>query len=91
MVPRTPCGIPLYLLGEYDGFTLQAPLSPPAAVAVAGAGSFGQFCMEAYRQSGDISVAAVADPNLAGSASPTHPELCITADWRNCSTIRQSR
>jgi predicted dehydrogenase len=51
-------------------------------VAVAGAGGFGRFCLEAYRHAGDISVAAVADPNLAGSAPPTHPELSITADWR---------
>src|SRR5262249_595102 len=59
-----------------------SPLSPPACVAVAGAGGFGQFCLEAYRQTDDISVAAVADPNLAGSAPRTHPELSITADWR---------
>ena len=52
-------------------------------MAVAGAGGFGQFCLEAYRQTGDISVAAVADPNLAGSAPRTHPELSITADWRD--------
>jgi predicted dehydrogenase len=48
-----------------------------------GAGGFGQFCLEAYRQTGDISVAAVADPNLAGSVPRTHPELSITADWRS--------
>jgi predicted dehydrogenase len=58
-------------------------ISPPACVAVAGAGGFGQFCLEAYRQTGDISVAAVADPNLAGRAPRTHPELSIMADWRN--------
>ncbi len=57
--------------------------SPPASVALAGAGGFGRFCMEAYQRAGDISVAAVADPNLAGSAPPTHPELSITADWRS--------
>jgi len=51
-------------------------------VAVAGAGGFGQFCLEAYRQAGDISVTAVADPNLAGSTPRTHPELSVTADWR---------
>jgi predicted dehydrogenase len=50
---------------------------------VAGAGGFGQFCLEAYRQSGDISVAAVADPHLAGTVPRTHPELSITADWRS--------
>src|ERR1051325_1972742 len=60
-----------------------SPVSPPACVAVAGAGGFGQFCLEAYRQSGDISVAAVADPNLAGSALRTHPELSVAADWRS--------
>jgi predicted dehydrogenase len=65
------------------GLSLQAPLRPPASVAVAGAGAFGQFCIEAYRQCGDISVAAVADPTLAGSASPLDPELSITADWRS--------
>jgi predicted dehydrogenase len=59
-----------------------SPVSPPARVAVVGAGGFGQFCLEAYGQTGDISVAAVADPNLAGSVPPTHPELSITADWR---------
>jgi predicted dehydrogenase len=51
-------------------------------VAVAGAGGFGRFCLDAYRQAGDISVAAVADPNLAGTALPTHPEVVVTADWR---------
>ena len=59
-----------------------SPASPPACVAVAGAGGFGQFCLEAYRQAGDISVAAVVDPNLAGSAPRTHPELSVMADWR---------
>jgi len=59
-----------------------SPVSPSACVAVVGAGGFGQFCLEAYRQTGDISVAAVADPSLAGSAPPTHPELSITAEWR---------
>jgi hypothetical protein len=63
-----------------------SPVSPSACVAVAGAGGFGQFCLEAYRQTGDISVAAVADPNLAGSAPRTHPELSVTADWRNLRT-----
>ena len=52
-------------------------------MALAGAGGFGQFCLEAYRQTGDIAVAGVADPNLAGSAPRTHPELSITADWRD--------
>jgi predicted dehydrogenase len=51
-------------------------------VAVVGAGGFGQFCLEAYRQAGDISVAAVADPNLAGGVPRTHPEVVIEADWR---------
>jgi predicted dehydrogenase len=60
-----------------------SPVSPPACVAVAGAGGFGQFCLEAYRHAGDISVAAVADPNLAGSALRTHPEVVVTADWRS--------
>ena len=59
-----------------------APVSPTACVAVVGAGGFGQFCLEAYGQTDDISVASVADPNLAGSAPPSHPELSITADWR---------
>lgn len=58
-------------------------MSPPACVAVAGAGGFGQFCLDAYRQAGDISVAAVADPNLAGSTPRTHPEVVIAADWRS--------
>src|SRR5436189_1679752 len=60
-----------------------SPVSPSACVAVAGAGGFGHFCLEAYRQSGDISVAAVADPKLAGTVPRTHPELSITADWRS--------
>lgn len=59
-----------------------SPASPPACVAVAGAGGFGQFCLEAYRQADDISVAAVADPKLAGATLRTHPELSIIADWR---------
>jgi predicted dehydrogenase len=57
-------------------------VSPPACVAVAGAGGFGQFCLETYRQTGDIDVVAAADPHLAGSAPRAHPELSITADWR---------
>ena len=61
----------------------RSPVSPPACVAVAGAGGFGQFCLEAYQQTGDISVAAVADPNLAGRTPRTYPELSITADWRD--------
>src|SRR5690242_17911204 len=36
-----------------------SPVSPPACVALAGAGAFGQFCLEAYRQTGGISVSAV--------------------------------
>lgn len=59
-----------------------SPVSPPACVAVVGAGGFGQFCLKAYGQTDDISVAAVADPNLAGSAPRTHPGVVITADWR---------
>ena len=59
-----------------------SPVSPPACVAVVGAGGFGQFCVEAYGQAGDISVAAVADPKLAGTALRTHPDVVITADWR---------
>jgi predicted dehydrogenase len=47
-----------------------------------GAGGFGRFCLEAYRGTEDISVVAVADPNLAGTALPTHPGLLVTADWR---------
>src|SRR5690242_5241497 len=77
------------MTGPTDEASLQpgaghsAPVSPPACVGIAGAGGFGQFCLEAYRQTGDISVAAVADPNLAGRAPPTHPELSIMADWRD--------
>jgi predicted dehydrogenase len=47
-----------------------------------GAGGFGRFCLDAYRRAGDISVAAVADPNLAGTALPTHPDVVVAADWR---------
>src|SRR5207342_1185900 len=52
-----------------------SPVSPAAYIAVAGAGGFGQFCMEAYRQTGDISVAAVAEsPRRSGDRgdSPRH-------------------
>jgi predicted dehydrogenase len=59
------------------------PVIPEACVAVAGAGGFGQFCLEAYRQSGDISVAAVADPNLAGTTPRSHPDVVIASDWRS--------
>src|SRR6478736_4377531 len=60
-----------------------SPVSPPACVAVAGAGGFGQFCLEAYGQTVDISVGAVSDRNLSGGAPRTRPELSITADWLN--------
>lgn len=60
-----------------------SPVNPPACVALVGAGGFGQFCLEAYRQADDISVAGVADPNLAGRAPLTHPEVVITPDWRD--------
>jgi predicted dehydrogenase len=68
---------------DSNGHSRPSPVSPPATVAVAGAGGFGRFCLEAYRQADDILVAAVADPNLAGSAPRSHPELSITADWRD--------
>ena len=68
-----------------------SPASPPAFVAVAGAGGFGQFCLEAYRQTDDIAVAAVADPNLAGSAPRTHPDLSITALRARSATTRSCR
>lgn len=58
-------------------------MNPPACVALVGAGGFGQFCLDAYRQAGDIAVAAVADPNLAGSAPQAYPEVVITPDWRS--------
>lgn len=57
-------------------------MSPAACVAVAGAGGFGRFCLDAYREAGDIAVAAVADPRLAGNALGTHPDVVIAADWR---------
>jgi predicted dehydrogenase len=57
--------------------------APPARVGVVGAGGFGLFCLDAYRQAGDISVAAVADPKLAGTAPRTHPDVVIAADWRS--------
>lgn len=60
-----------------------SPVSPPACVALVGAGGFGQFCLDAYRRAGGISVAAVADPNLAGTAPRTQPGLVITADWHD--------
>jgi predicted dehydrogenase len=56
---------------------------PAAQVAMVGAGGFGQFCLEAYGQTGDISVVAVADPRLAGTTPATHPDIEITADWRS--------
>ena len=85
-VEQAPDEVPMQpVAGQGGPSTALHPsrVSPPACVAVAGAGGFGQFCLEAYRQTDDISVAAVADPNLAGSAPLTHPELSITADWRN--------
>jgi predicted dehydrogenase len=69
-------------LDEPSSAVRPSPVSPPACVAVVGAGEFGRFCLEAYRQVGDISVAAVVDPNLVGGAPRTHPELVIAADWR---------
>lgn len=61
----------------------RSPVSPPACVAVVGAGGFGRFCLDSYQETRDISVAAVADPNLAGEVTRTYPRLSITADWRN--------
>ena len=59
-----------------------AALFPPGRVALIGAGSFGRFCIEAYRRSDDISVVAVADPLLAGSSPEGYPEIRIQPDWR---------
>jgi predicted dehydrogenase len=74
---------PLAQLDAPSAAVHPSPVSPQACVGVVGAGGFGQFCLEAYRQADDVSVAAVADPNLAGSAPRSHPEVVIAADWRN--------
>jgi predicted dehydrogenase len=58
------------------------PLAPPGAVAVIGAGGFGRFCVDAYRQSGDIHVVAVTDPQFAGERLNGWSALRIEADWR---------
>lgn len=58
-------------------------MSAPARIALVGAGGFGQFCLEAYREADDLAVAAVADPNLAGSAPRAQPEIVIAPDWRS--------
>jgi predicted dehydrogenase len=62
--------------------TGQRAVVPAARVALIGAGGFGRFILEAYRQARDVSVLAVADPNFAGEMPPTHPDLRIMADWR---------
>ncbi|MGI8824718.1 MAG: Gfo/Idh/MocA family protein [Chloroflexota bacterium] len=38
------------------------PLSIPASIAVAGAGAFGLFCVDAYRKTDDIHVTTIVDP-----------------------------
>lgn len=58
------------------------PLAPPGAVAVIGAGGFGRFCVDAYRQSGDIHVVTVTDPQFAGERLNGGSPLRIEADWR---------
>jgi predicted dehydrogenase len=61
-----------------------SPASPNPAgrVGVIGAGSFGRFCIEAYRRSGDISVVAVADPLQSGSSIESFPDVQIEHDWQ---------
>jgi predicted dehydrogenase len=61
-------------------FERQVAIAPEARVAMIGAGAFGQFCLEAYRQTDDISVAAVVDPNLTGMAPVAYPQIRIASD-----------
>jgi predicted dehydrogenase len=68
MVASTPRGV-------------TAPAAP-GTVAVVGAGAFGRFCVEAYRQSPDIQVVSVTDPRFAGNTVDGNPSLRIEADWR---------
>jgi predicted dehydrogenase len=57
-------------------------MAPEGRVAVVGAGGFGQFVLDAYRQAPGIAVVAIADPKLAGRVLQSHPDLPIEPDWR---------
>jgi predicted dehydrogenase len=57
------------------------PLEPHGRIALVGAGSFGRFCLDAYRKSGDIDVVAVADPDPSARAQVEAPGAQIVASW----------
>ncbi|HEX6508043.1 MAG TPA: Gfo/Idh/MocA family oxidoreductase [Chloroflexota bacterium] len=48
-----------------------------------GAGAFGRFCIEAYRESGDVQVLAVADPDSQALAQVDAPDARLAQDWRD--------
>lgn len=56
-------------------------LSSPGCVAVIGAGGFGRFCIETYRQAGDVRVIAVCDPRFAGETLEEDSSLRVQANW----------
>lgn len=56
---------------------------PSGRIALVGAGAFGRFCVAAYRESPDLDVVAVADPDPAALALVEAPGASLTADWRH--------
>jgi predicted dehydrogenase len=57
-------------------------LTPPARIGLIGAGAFGRFCIEAYRESSDLQVVGVADPNQNALALVDAPGARVERDWQ---------
>ncbi len=59
---------------------------PGGRIALVGAGAFGRFCIAAYRESPDLEVVAVADPDPAALALVDAPGADVVTDWRQIMT-----
>lgn len=60
---------------------IQLPLAPSGRIAVIGAGGFGRFCIDAYREASDFDVVAVADPDPSALARVQGPVGRFSMDW----------
>lgn len=56
-------------------------VTPPARVALLGAGAFGRFCLEAYQKSPDIQVLWLSDPSRAALDTINAPGVRKEAGW----------
>ncbi|GAC1406501.1 MAG: hypothetical protein NVSMB52_20030 [Chloroflexota bacterium] len=62
-----------------DGRPESFSLDPPGRVALVGVGKFGEFCLDAYGGSADITVLGVADEGRPGPLANTN--LVVQRDW----------